>query len=162
MTFCAEPDRRQVLAGAVALGAVLASGQTAQAQILTSIQPQLDDAAADQIIGEFLNGATPLTEGLVLELPVLADNPAAVPARIHMTVPVTDDAYCTDLIVVADRNPLPLSCTFRFGPDAGAVDVAVRLRLIESMRLRALARMSDGRVLLASAETTVAAGGCGM
>jgi len=38
----------------------------------------------------------------------------------------------------------------------------VRLRLIQSMPIRAYARMNDGRVLMAGQEITVAAGGCGL
>ncbi|MDO5619964.1 MAG: thiosulfate oxidation carrier protein SoxY [Paracoccus sp. (in: a-proteobacteria)] len=164
MTFCAEPDRRQILIGAAAFGAAALAGQAAMAQehMLTSAFPQPDDAEADRIIAEFLGDATAEQADLLLDLPALADNPAAVPVRVQIAADPGADVYCEELIVLADRNPLPLASVFRFGPATGPVDVALRLRLIESMRVRAVARMSDGRFLQASAETTVAAGGCGM
>ncbi|MDO5631982.1 MAG: thiosulfate oxidation carrier protein SoxY [Paracoccus sp. (in: a-proteobacteria)] len=164
MTFYGEPDRRQILIGAAAFGAAALAGQAAMAQdhVLTSAVPQLDDAEADRIAAEFLGGATAEDAGLLLELPALADNPAAVPVRVQIGADSGSDIYCEELIVLANRNPLPLASVFRFGPATGPVDVALRLRLIESMRVRAIARMSDGRFLQASAETTVAAGGCGM
>lgn len=41
-------------------------------------------------------------------------------------------------------------------------EVAVRLRLIESQTIKALARMSDGSYLMTQRHITVTAGGCGM
>ncbi|MFT3688793.1 thiosulfate oxidation carrier protein SoxY [Paenirhodobacter sp.] len=155
MTSCAELSRRAVLAGA----AVLAAG-VAAAEPDSRAVPQPDDAESDRIATAFLNGATPLPRGLALDLPALGDNPAAVPVRVHLTEPT--GAWCEELIVLAQRNPKPLACRFRFTPLTGSVDVALRLRLMQSMGLRAIARMSDGRFLEARGEITVAAGGCGM
>lgn len=163
MTSCAEIDRRALLAAAVALGTGLWPGLAAAAQeIESSAAPQPDDAEADRIAAAFLNGAIPQAEGLVLDLPALGDNPAAVPVRVHLDEALSDTNFCEELIVLAQRNPKPLACRFRFTPLTGSVDVALRLRLIQSMGLRAIARMSDGRFLEARGDITVAAGGCGM
>lgn len=162
MTSCAEIDRRALLVAAAALGAglwpKLAGAQTPE----SSAAPQPDDAEADRIAAAFLNGAIPQAEGLVLDLPALGDNPAAVPVRVHLDEALSDANFCEELIVLAQRNPKPLACRFHFTPLTGSVDVALRLRLIQSMGLRAIARMSDGRFLEARGEITVAAGGCGM
>jgi len=106
--------------------------------------------------------AEPLAEGLALDLPALGDNPAAVPVRVHVTEVITDSSWCEEIIVIADLNPKPLACRFRFTADTGSADVAVRVRLIQSMPIRAYARMNDGRILTARQEITVAAGGCGL
>ena len=74
----------------------------------------------------------------------------------------TPESYCEELIVIAEGNPRPLACRFRFTPLVGNVDVAVRLRLIGSQTVRAMARMNDGRVLAMAKPITVTAGGCGM
>ena len=161
MTSCGKIGRRRVLATGAAFGAALALPARAQESTSTAAA-RADSAESDRIAAEFLNGVTPIAAGLVLEVPALADNPAAVPVRVHVTEAMTEDSYCTDLILLAERNPMPLACAFTFTAAAGSADAAVRLRLIESMKLRALARMSDGRVLEARADTTVAAGGCGM
>ncbi|MBK4216855.1 thiosulfate oxidation carrier protein SoxY [Paracoccus caeni] len=165
MTSFAEMRRRQLLLTGAALGAGLAAVAVpfpARAQISTIAEPQPDDAESDRLAAQFLDGQQPVNEGLVLELPALGDNPAAVPLRVHVTEAMTGDSFCEEIIVLASRNPLPLACRFRFTPMTGSADVAVRVRLIQSMKLRALARMSDGRVLQAKGEITVAAGGCGM
>lgn len=163
-SFASDLDRRGLLAGGAALAGVAALGlRPAPTQAQSSLaMPQPDSAEADRIAAEFAGGATPVEEGLALDLPALGDNPAAVPLRVHVTEPVTPESWCEEMIVIAERNPLPLACRFRFTQAAGSADVAVRLRLIQTMPVRALARMSDGRVLSARAEITVAAGGCGL
>lgn len=166
-----DPRRRAFLASGAALvatagldpAAVLAQGvpQTSLAQTSLAM-PQLDSAVAEQIAAEFAAGAALTAEGLALELPALGDNPAAVPVRAHVTEPITESSWCEEMIIIADLNPLPLACRFVFTAAAGSADIAVRLRLIQSMPVRALARMNDGRVLTARHEITVAAGGCGL
>ena len=48
------------------------------------------------------------------------------------------------------------------GGETRRTGVGVRLRLIGPQSIRALARMSDGRVLAAAQHINVIAGGCGM
>lgn len=163
-SFVSDLGRRDLLAGGAALVGMAAAGlrpTAARAQATTAL-PQLDSVEADRIAAEFIGGAEPLMQGLALDLPALGDNPAAVPVRVHVTEPITASSWCEEIIVIADLNPRPFACRFRFTAATGAADVAVRLRLMQSMPIRAYARMNDGRVLMARQEITVAAGGCGM
>lgn len=154
-----RPSRRQILMTGPALAL---APLPALAQVTTTARPQPDATEADRIAAEFAAGALPLPEGLVLDLPVLGDNPGAVPVRVHLDRPVTPDHWCAEMIVIAELNPRPLACRLRFTADTGSADLAVRLRLIRSMHVRALARMNDGRVLTVRRPITVTAGGCGM
>ncbi|WP_018633586.1 thiosulfate oxidation carrier protein SoxY [Neomegalonema perideroedes] len=164
MTSSSEPDRRRILLGAAgaALGAALPlSGARAQ-ELATTAEAQPDSAEADRIAAEFLGGVAPQASGLKLEAPETADNPAAVPLHVVVTEPLAEDLWCEELIVIAERNPLPLACRYRFSAATGAAEVALRVRLIQSMEIRALARLSDGRVLEARAAVESGVGGCGM
>lgn len=156
--------RRQIILGVAALGVgSLALPKALQAQSLTA-QP-LQSASPSQveaIVNGFLQGAEPSTAGLKIEMPVLGDNPAAVPVKVIFETPIDAEQYCEELIVVAAGNPIPLACRFRFTPLAGTTEVAIRLRLIQSQTIKALARMNDGRYLVAQQAITVTAGGCGM
>ena len=161
--------RRDLLAGGAAFAGLAAAGfgpaaALAQSSVAQSTlaMPQLDSVVADEIAAHFADGATVIAEGLELDLPALGDNPAAVPVRAHVTEAMTETSWCEEMIIIADLNPLPLACRFVFTAAAGSADVAVRLRLIQSMPVRALARMNDGRILAAQQEITVAAGGCGL
>lgn len=158
-------DRREaLLAGAAALGAGLGAGllpQGAAAQTTTATA-QTDTAEAERLAAEFIGEATPLAEGLTLDLPVLGDNPSAVPALVRVDLPITEESFCEEIVVIAERNPFPLACRIKFTAATGSAEAAVRLRLIETMNVRALARMNDGRILTARREITVTVGGCGM
>ncbi|MCQ9616146.1 sulfur oxidation protein SoxY [Paenalcaligenes niemegkensis] len=120
------------------------------------------EAEVKAIVDEFLQGTQPLEQDLKLDMPVLGDNPAAVPVKAIVELPITPDSYCEELIILAEGNPRPLACRFKFTPLTGRAEVAVRLRLIETQTVSALARMNDGRVLMARQHITVTAGGCGM
>lgn len=163
-SFVSDMRRRDLLAGGAALAGLAAAGlgPTAVLAQSTTAMPQPDSAEADRLAAEFTGGAEVLPEGLALDLPALGDNPAAVPVRVHVTEPITDALWCKEIILIADLNPVPLACRFRFTAAAGSADVTVRLRLIRSMPVRAYARMNDGRVLTARQDITVATGGCGL
>lgn len=156
-------SRRRLMVGAAAAGLGMALlPWSARAQ--ESEQPLLeaDPAEVQRIIDAFLQGQQAIEEGLKLDLPILGDNPASVPVRVILEEPVTPESYCEELIVIAQGNPRPLACRFHFTPLVGQVEVAVRLRLIESQTVRVLARMNDGRMLAQARDITVTAGGCGM
>ncbi len=161
MISCAELNRRQVMVMGAALVAAPMVAGPARAQTSTAAA-RSDSAESDRIAAEFIGEAGTLSEGLALDLPALGDNPSAVPVRVYVTEAMSDDSWCEELIVLAELNPMPLACRFRFSQASGAADVAVRLRLIETMHVRALARMNDGRVFDTRGQITVAAGGCGL
>ncbi len=155
--------RRQLLLGTAA--GLSAAWLPVNLQAQVAFDQLLKPATAAQvqaIVDEFLKGASPQDQGLKLEMPALGDNPAAVPVKVVLDTPISDELYCQELIILAQGNPHPLACRFNFTALAGTTEVAVRLRLIETQTVRALARMSDGRVLSAQHHITVTAGGCGM
>ncbi len=151
--------RSAALGGALVLPGGLARAQSrpAAANLLAPNPAEFKRAMA-----EFVGTARPVEGGLKLELPVLADNPGAVPVHVWVTLPITESHYCRELIVLAELNPSPVACRFRFSPAAGTAEAAVRLRLSQTQTIHALARMSDGKVLATQQAITVAASGCGM
>lgn len=154
--------RRQLLKSiSIAIGGGLLP-LSLSAQVLEQLLTAASQAEVKAEIDLFLKGATPLEQGLKLIMPVLGDNPAAVPVKVAFEAPITPDSYCEELILLAEGNPRPLACRFTFTALAGTSEVAVRLRLIESQRIQAIARMNDGRFLIAKHHITVTAGGCGM
>lgn len=162
MTFFSD-SRRRLMVGGASLGLGMAAlplpGRARQGG-QAALKP--DPQEVERVITEFLQGAQPVEEGMKLDVPILGDNPASVPARVVLEQAMTPESYCEELIVIAEGNPRPLACRFRFTPLVGNVDVGVRLRLIGSQTIRAMARMSDGRVLAMARPITVTAGGCGM
>ncbi|QXZ09565.1 thiosulfate oxidation carrier protein SoxY [Comamonas sp. Y33R10-2] len=156
--------RRSLVLGAAATGATLALPAAALAQAKTPLVGALAPNPAEfrRQVTLFTGKSTPQTEGLLLDVPVLADNPSAVPVKVKVTLPITEQDWCEEIIVLADLNPLPLSCRMQFTAAAGTAEAAVRIRLSQSQTVHAMARMKSGKVLIAKQAVTVAASGCGM
>ncbi|HHU94012.1 MAG TPA: sulfur oxidation protein SoxY [Alcaligenaceae bacterium] len=153
--------RRQLILSA-ALGLSSSAFPTLLHAQTASVLQSTSQAETQALVEAFLQGAEPLTKGISLDMPALGDNPAAVPIKVVFDIPIDEQNYCEELIILAEGNPKPLACSFTFTPLAGTTEVAVRLRLIESQTIKALARMSDGSYLMTQRHITVTAGGCGM
>lgn len=119
-------------------------------------------AEVQAIIDGFVGDATIEEEGLNMVMDPLASNPASIPIQAVFDEEINEDNYCEELIFIAEGNPIPLACRFKFTALSGTTEVAFRTRLIDAQYIRALARMNDGRILGARRYVTVVAGACGM
>ena len=164
MTPAAPRLTRRVVVGAVATLAlpsvVLAQTPSTNPPLVGPLAP--DPVAFKKALSTFTGSATPQAEGLQLDIPVLADNPSAVPIKAKVTLPITEHDWCEELIVLAELNPIPLACRIRFTAETGSAEAAVRIRLSQSQAVHVLARMKSGKLLAGKQTITVAASGCGM
>ena len=164
MTPASPHLTRRVVVGAVA---TLALPSVALAQTPPTNPPLVGPLAPDPVafkkaLSTFTGSATPQAEGLQLDIPVLADNPSAVPIKAKVTLPITEHDWCEELIELAELNPTPLACRIRFTAETGSAEAAVRIRLSQSQAVHVLARMKSGTLLAGKQTITVAASGCGM
>lgn len=168
MNLATPLSRRGVVMGAAALAlpvsALAQASSTPTAATPAALVGPLapNPVAFQKAMTDFSRGATPVTEGLQLDVPTLADNPSAVPVKVKVTAPITEQDWCEEVIVLAELNPSPLACKLQFTALAGTAEAAVRIRLSQSQSIVALARMKSGKVMLAKHAVTVAASGCGM
>ena len=149
MTPASPHLTRRVVVGAVA---TLALPSVALAQTPPTNPPLVGPLAPDPVafkkaLSTFTGSATPQAEGLQLDIPVLADNPSAVPIKAKVTLPITEHDWCEELIVLAELNPIPLACRIRFTAETGTAEAAVRIRLSQSQAVHVLARMKSGTLL---------------
>ena len=160
--------RRSLVLGAAAASASLALPASALAQASSAAKAPLvgplapNPAEFKKTVEQFTGGKATQPEGLLLDVPVLADNPSAVPVKVKVTLPITEQDWCEEIIVLAELNPSPLSCRMQFTAAAGTAEAAIRIRLSQSQTVHAMARMKSGKVLVAKQAITVAASGCGM
>ena len=140
-------------------GAALTQAQS-KAPLADALAP--NPAAFRKAMADFTQGRAAQAEGLLLDVPTLADNPGAVPVKVKVTLPITEQDWCEEIIVLADLNPSPLACRLQFTAAAGTAEASVRLRLSQTQTIHALARMKSGKVLATKQAVTVAASGCGM
>ena len=143
--------RRRFLAAA---GAIAASPALAQSQ---RFQPAQDIAP---LLQKLTNGTAPMRGGIEIELPQIAENGNSVPLRIRVASPMTAADHVEALHVIAERNPRPLVATFHFGPEAGRAELATRVRLAGTQKLRVLAALSGGRFQLQEQDVLVTSAAC--
>ena len=133
--------------------APVAQGESLKAASKAEVQDLIDDFVGDASIEE---------DGLSMVMDPLASNPSSIPVQAVFNEQIDDNNYCEELIFIAEGNPIPLACRFKFTALSGTTEVAFRTRLIDAQYIRALARMSDGRILSARRYVTVVAGACGI
>lgn len=125
-----------------------------------AIAPSRARAETEALVKEFARGKTPKGSGLILDIPLAAENANAVPVTLRLENGISDGRNCEEFLLIADRNPMPEVCRFKFSSVMGAADVTTRLRLAESQTVVAAARMSDGEVFVQRVAITVTIGGC--
>jgi sulfur-oxidizing protein SoxY len=133
------------LAGAIGLLLVRPAGATPEA---------MADAIAGFAEGEIVEGR------VTLEIPLLVENGNSVPLTVSVESPMTPEDHVEAIAVFNERNPLPDIARFHIGPESGVAKVAVRIRLNDSQRVIAVARMSDGSLWSGSAQVIVTAPAC--
>jgi sulfur-oxidizing protein SoxY len=123
--------------------------------LLRAPRAEAQDAAA-----EFLGGKTPARGKIEFEIPFTADNANSVPVGIRVDSPMTADNYCSEVLVIAEKNPRPKVCSFKFEPGLSVPHLSTRIRLAESQTVSVFAKMNDGSVFVARKAVTVTSGAC--
>ena len=95
-----------------------------------------------------------------LELPLLAENPTAVPVRVSVDHPMEPDHFIRSIEIVLDKDPVPHKGTYRFTPANGQAWVAFPMRSGAGGVVRASAECSQHGRFVATREIRVASDGC--
>src|ERR1700733_7356888 len=147
-----EPDqstRRRFLkltAGAALLGAVPPAKAT----------PAMMAAAMRDVTG----AAVVRTGKVKLDVPPLVENGNTVPMTVSVTSPMTAEDHVRSIHVFVEKNPQPNVGNFVLGPRAGRGQVSTRIRLADSQKIVAIAKLSDGSFWSASADVVVTLAAC--
>jgi len=139
---------------------LLAAGGCAAASVLmirtTNATPASMAAAIREVIGE----AEVKPGRIKLDLPPLIENGNAVPVTVAVESPMTQADHVKSIHIFNQKNPQPYVAAFDLGPRAGKASVATRMRLADSQRIMAIARLSDGSFRSASADVVVTLAAC--
>jgi sulfur-oxidizing protein SoxY len=145
-----SPTRRWVI--------VMAAG----AGIASFIPPAAGatEAAMAEAIRDLI-GEAPLAAGKVkLELPSIVENGNTVPLSVSVESPMTEADHVESIHIFNQKNPQPYVAAFHLGPRAGKAYVATRIRLADSQRIVAIARLADGSLWSDSADIIVTLAAC--
>jgi sulfur-oxidizing protein SoxY len=108
-----------------------------------------------------LVGEAPLESGKVkLQLPPIVENGNTVPLTVSIESPMTEADHVESIHIFNQKNPQPYVASFHLGPRAGKASVATRIRLADSQRIVAIARLSDGSFWSDSADVIVTLAAC--
>lgn len=95
-----------------------------------------------------------------LDIPLLADDPTAVPVRVWVDHPMEPDHFVRSIEVRLDSDPVPYKGTFLFGPANGRAAVAFKMRSGTGGVVRAVAECSRHGRFSGTREIRVVEGGC--
>ena len=147
-------SRRQFLGlagGAAVMGAVP----------LVTVRPA--DATPAMLAGAIRNvvGTAVVQTGRVkIDVPPLVENGNTVPMTVSVANPMTADDYVKSIHVFNEKNPQPNIGNFYLGQRAGRAQISTRIRLADTQKIVAIARLSDGSFWSASADVVVTLAAC--
>jgi sulfur-oxidizing protein SoxY len=105
-------------------------------------------------------GAAVQTGKVKLDIPPLVENGNSVPMTVSVTSPMTPSDYVKSIHVFNEKNPQPNLGNFYLGPRAGRAQVATRVRLADSQKIVAIAKLSDGSLWSVTGEVVVTLAAC--
>ena len=118
--------------------------------------PAMLASAIRNVVGE----AEVRTGKVKLDIPPLVENGNTVPMTVSVSNPMTSDDYVRSIHVFNEKNPQANIGNFYLGPRAGRAQVSTRIRLADSQKIVAIARLSDGSFWSASADVVVTLAAC--
>jgi sulfur-oxidizing protein SoxY len=108
-----------------------------------------------------VTGAAVVRAGKVkLDVPPLVENGNTVPLSVSVASPMTPQDHVKSIHVFIEKNPQPNGGNFFFGPRAGRAQVSTRIRLADSQKIVAIAKLSDGSFWSATADVVVTLAAC--
>jgi sulfur-oxidizing protein SoxY len=118
-------------------------------------QPALEGA-----IRALLGEAEPQRGKVKLELPSIVENGNTVPLTVSVDSPMTAADHVESIHIFNQKNPQPYVASFKLGLHAGRARVSTRIRLADSQRVIAIARLADGSFWSDSADVIVTLAAC--
>jgi sulfur-oxidizing protein SoxY len=118
--------------------------------------PAMLNTAIRNVVGE----AVVRTGKVKLEVPPLVENGNTVPMTVSVQSPMTAEDHVKSIHVFNEKNPQPNMGNFYLGPRAGRAQVSTRIRLADSQKIVAIARLSDDTFWSATVDVVVTLAAC--
>ncbi|WP_339027875.1 SoxY-related AACIE arm protein [Bradyrhizobium symbiodeficiens] len=140
----------------------LAGGVTAAGTIpIVTLRPlQANPAMLNTAIRNVVGEAPVRTGKVRLDIPPLVENGNTVPMTVTVASPMTADDHVKSIHVFNEKNPQPNIGNFYLGPSSGRAQVATRIRLADTQRVVAIARLSDDTFWQVAVDVVVTLAAC--
>jgi sulfur-oxidizing protein SoxY len=145
-----ESTRRDFLTlagGAAVLAITLRPAEATPAMLASAIRKVVGTAAVK-------------TGKVKLDIPPLVENGNTVPMTVSVAHPMAPEDHVRSIHVFNEKNPQPNIGNFYFGPQSGRAQVSTRIRLADSQKIVAIAKLSDGTFWSVSVEVVVTLAAC--
>jgi len=147
MSYSTRRDFLSLAGGAAILAITLRPSEATPAMLASAIRQVVGDAAVK-------------TGKVKLDIPPLVENGNTVPMTVNVESPMTGEDHVTSIHVFNEKNPQPNIGNFYLSPRAGRAQVSTRIRLADSQKVVAIARLSDGSFWSASVDVVVTLAAC--
>ena len=128
--------------------------------IVTLRPAEATPATLTSAINSVTQGALVRTGKVKLDVPPLVENGNTVPLTVSVDNPMTPDNHVKSIHVFNEKNPQPNVGNFYLGPNAGRPQVSTRIRLADSQKITAIAKLSDGSFWSVSVDIVVTLAAC--
>lgn len=118
--------------------------------------PAMLASAIQQVTG----GAAVKTGKVKVDIPPLVENGNTVPMTVSVNHPMAPEDHVRSIHVFNEKNPQPNIANFHLGPHNGRPQVSTRVRLADSQKIVAIARLSDGSFWSVSVDVVVTLAAC--
>jgi sulfur-oxidizing protein SoxY len=95
-----------------------------------------------------------------LDVPPLVENGNTVSMTVAVTSPMTPEDHVKSIHVFNEKNPQPNVGNYYLGLGAGRAQVSTRIRLADSQKIVAIAKLSDGSFWSATVDVVVTLAAC--
>jgi sulfur-oxidizing protein SoxY len=149
-----DKSRRQFLGlagGAAVIGAVPS---------VTLRPAQATPATLAAAIRTVVGAAVVHTGKIKLDIPPLVENGNTVPMTVSVSSPMTAEDHVKSIHVFNEKNPQPNIGNFYLGPQSGRAQISTRIRLADSQKIVAIAKLSDGSFWSATVDVVVTLAAC--
>lgn len=114
----------------------------------------------EKAILAFTGGVKPKEGRVTVDIPVLLESGASVPTKVSVESAMRGDDFVTALAVFNEKNPQPNVAVFNFSGRSGKALAQTRIRLGDSQKIVAVAKMRDGSFYMGSIEVIVTLPAC--
>lgn len=97
---------------------------------------------------------------MTLDVPPLVENGNTVPMTVSVASPMTADDYVKSIHVFNEKNPQPNIGNFYLNPSSGHAQISTRIRLADTQKVVAIARLSDDSFWQVAADIVVTLAAC--
>jgi sulfur-oxidizing protein SoxY len=130
------------------------------APIVTLRPADATPAMLASAIRDVVGTAVVRTGKVKLDVPPLVENGNTVPLTVSVASPMTPDDHVKSIHVFNEKNPQPNVGNFILGANAGRAQISTRIRLADSQKIVAIAKLSDGSFWSASVDVVVTLAAC--